>query len=526
MNITLYSCSAIPEIIDKTSYMTQILDVPLKEGAPNQAIELMNPSLIVTMNRYPSSANYAKVDGRYYFILDWVVQNPGLYLLNLHLDVLMTYRSAISNLDVIMERSYTGNQPMLLPDPMVPISSERSLELVKGSTGFDGTEATGAYVMVVSQAGYDAIGTPSSPPYTPDIYGPTIGASTLGAYILDKEKLFQLAGDLSVTELLEKLAYALVGNPADAIITLHWLPGIKNRLQTSEVDVHLKLGNFSFNGVLGTEIVTKAIVDERAVVSMGRFRLNQSIGFPSFLDYSPHTQAELYLPFYGMVRIAPELYPSGYVRVYYTINVVKRTCVIGLYNAEDDVTIPLATPVEQFTTTFGTSVPFTTQSNEDMLSRLVTMASGAALATATFATAPVGPAVAGAAMSTSNALRTGPAVENLVNQVNPNNLPSQDRNISVGGMDAESGMMGSLYPILRVTRSVIPESYGQPNNDIYRAVGHPDYEVRNVGLLGNGSYFKISGLANLALGPPRVSSPIPRYAWDEILKLLKDGVFK
>lgn len=532
MLMSLYRYDGLPEVINKLGLVEFVASITATNQPSNQVLDLMNPTYMIGRNNAYTidDVNYANIDGRWYFILDWELTSATTYKVNLHLDVLMTYRENVLNLNVLLERSAYGSQQAFLHDPMVPISSEPSISTYSTLNEFRTEEAYGTYVMVVSQTGYATVTAGPDGPSTPDeVYGPRTGASTIGVYLLTKQQVFELAGDLGVTELTEKLVYFLVGSPSEAIITMMWLPGIRSSLVTSEADVYLKLGNVAFNGGIGsaTAIVTKAVVEEYVTYDLGSINFDTQLA-ESFLDMSPYTKLELHLPFYGTVTIHPEdFYPSQTMFIRYKINVTSGACVIQLYRDNPDQG---GVMTHQFNTTFGVTVPFTTQTHEDMLSRLVTASTGAAIAGATVATSPVGPAVAGAAINTANAARQGTALTSLANHLDPSQVPNNDRNISVGGLDAESGMLGIFKPYLRVFRPIVPEGYRPGYNEgIRKLIGTPDYRDVQIANIWNGAYFKAAAIGNPNYsfgGMTRPAHPIPRYAWDEISQLLKGGVFK
>lgn len=107
MTITFYACTAEPERLDKTSYLTQ--KATYTTANPNKDLSIINPVLIIeeAIAEYILASNYCYISdfGRYYFI-DRITANTAknLYTLEMHLDVLYTYKEGIKLLNGCIER--------------------------------------------------------------------------------------------------------------------------------------------------------------------------------------------------------------------------------------------------------------------------------------------------------------------------------------------------------------------------------------------------------------------------------------
>lgn len=104
----LYQCTADKTVVDKTAYLTQQfeLDILLKDNTsvtdPTFYFSYTN---VLSMQKYQIT-NYAYVPGmaRYYYVKNFRIVKSGVVELDCHVDVLMTYRTAIRQQRAIVYR--------------------------------------------------------------------------------------------------------------------------------------------------------------------------------------------------------------------------------------------------------------------------------------------------------------------------------------------------------------------------------------------------------------------------------------
>ena len=101
MQITLYKCSSETNQVDKTLTNATILNGSLKQGA-----SVVNPVIFIE-HENPTGFNMVNIPdfNRFYFISDIVNKRDNLWELHLTVDVLMSYKTQIKNLNVIVERA-------------------------------------------------------------------------------------------------------------------------------------------------------------------------------------------------------------------------------------------------------------------------------------------------------------------------------------------------------------------------------------------------------------------------------------
>ena len=104
MEITLYTNESEKNKLEKT------LDHPiLLEGTLRDESSIINPIILISSEKedIPYMYNYAYIPafGRYYFITDIESVRTGIWRVSMHVDVLMSYKEQIKNLNVIINNS-------------------------------------------------------------------------------------------------------------------------------------------------------------------------------------------------------------------------------------------------------------------------------------------------------------------------------------------------------------------------------------------------------------------------------------
>ena len=90
--------------------MEKTLDHPiLLEGTLRDESSIINPIILISSEKedIPYMYNYAYIPafGRYYFITDIESVRTGIWRVSMHVDVLMSYKEQIKNLNVIINNS-------------------------------------------------------------------------------------------------------------------------------------------------------------------------------------------------------------------------------------------------------------------------------------------------------------------------------------------------------------------------------------------------------------------------------------
>ena len=112
-SINLYTNTDDNNVVDKNPSLVATVTV-----AYNQAVDILNPIIIVESSSDLSGCNYAYISdlGRYYFIDSIALMQGGMYQLSMHVDVLMTYASDIKDVNAVISRQ-ENDFNLYLPDP-------------------------------------------------------------------------------------------------------------------------------------------------------------------------------------------------------------------------------------------------------------------------------------------------------------------------------------------------------------------------------------------------------------------------
>lgn len=138
--IMLYQCTAEPNRVDKSSYLSASRIV---QGSFNQPLDVVNPVIRIEWDSYPTF-NYCWIItnlNRKYFIDNIVCISKKQYELHLSLDVLYTYKSYISNMIAVVERQ-ENNYNAYLNDTLAPVQANDSVEFIECTYGTNGNVFT------------------------------------------------------------------------------------------------------------------------------------------------------------------------------------------------------------------------------------------------------------------------------------------------------------------------------------------------------------------------------------------------
>ena len=146
MEITLYTNESEKNKLEKT------LDHPiLLEGTLRDESSIINPIILISSEKedIPYMYNYAYIPafGRYYFITDIESVRTGIWRVSMHVDVLMSYKEQIKNLNVIINNSeQTGANNYL--------SGEQWITNVKNTTNIvnfpNGLNDNGEFILITA----------------------------------------------------------------------------------------------------------------------------------------------------------------------------------------------------------------------------------------------------------------------------------------------------------------------------------------------------------------------------------------
>jgi len=260
----------------------------------------------------------------------------------------------------------------------------------------------------------------------------------------------------------------LFADPMDVILGLSIVPGPVPAGSQADVSI----GNIS-TGVS----MTKA-ADQFFTVDCGTLKPTEFWG--AYLDYSPYTKVDIYLPFIGMRSLSIDDVMEKNVNVVYHVDILSGACV-AFIKSGDQV---LYTHIGQC----ASSIPINGNDWTNTINGILSMAAAIAGTVATGGAAA--PMLMGQAANITNILK-----------------PSVARSGGMGGM---GGMLGIQKPYLILTR---PRQCVPGNQNIYK--GYPAFITRALG--------DLSGMTSVEDIHLAVAGATQEEL-EEIERLLKEGV--
>ena len=117
IELKLYKNSSEQNRVDKTNYLTSIGSI---YGTPRTPISI----LAITMEiEYPNipDFNYVYIPqfNRYYYLAEYTIEGYKRYIINLSVDVLMSYKDGIKSLTAFVDRNENTYNPLLSDDKRV-----------------------------------------------------------------------------------------------------------------------------------------------------------------------------------------------------------------------------------------------------------------------------------------------------------------------------------------------------------------------------------------------------------------------
>ena len=151
MQVALMNNRSLKNVLNKTVSTTATYDA--------QMVTAIDDKQIVVRFHLPYSAvnwkavNYMEVDGAYYYIDSVKHVANGISEVNGSIDLLMTYRDAIKQLNVLAERSTSHGSPNIA-DPLRASEAGAEVKVSPFTSSIGEAESTGTYILSTSQNGY------------------------------------------------------------------------------------------------------------------------------------------------------------------------------------------------------------------------------------------------------------------------------------------------------------------------------------------------------------------------------------
>lgn len=239
-------------------------------------------------------------------------------------------------------------------------------------------------------------------------------------------------------------------------------------------------------GNIQTSVSMPKITSQYVTVPCGTLNVSEYWG--AYLDYSPYTKLEIYLPYIGIQTLNADDIMGRSITVTYNIDILSGACV-AMLTCGDSV-------LYTFAGSCATSVPITGRDWTNVINGVISVATGAA-----------GVALAGATGGASVA--AGAAGTLLGSTIN--NISSIKPTVQKSGtMASAAGMLGIQRPYLILTR---PRQALPQDQNTY--TGYPSYITQSLGSVSGYTIVEEVHLDGV---------PCTADEHDEIMSMLKDGV--
>lgn len=208
----------------------------------------------------------------------------------------------------------------------------------------------------------------------------------------------------------------LISNPLETILGLHIIPVKPNGIQT-----YIKLGNVE------TNIQADKIIDTNFLkINLGTVTINKY--FNAYLDFSPYTKTQLYLPFIGYVTLDTDEIIDKPVNLLYYIDILTGACT-AVINSNGSV-------IYQYSGNCAYSIPVTGTDLSNIINSILSIS-----------TTLVG---VGYSAFSGGGMTPNKAVSDISNTVN--DVLSMHPNVErSGGLGGTNGILGVRTPYFCIT---------------------------------------------------------------------------
>ena len=303
--MTLYKNTAENNKIDKTEYLTKVIDL---QGYLRQETNIINPSIII---EYAGEINfnyvYISTFNRYYFVNSITSVRTNLWRLEMSCDVLMTYKSTILNYECYVSRN-ENDYNADIEDSYLPLEYEKVVEITNLYND------TYNYGKVFLESKYSVVFTTI---YTGTQY--KVNDEQVETEFQDLEGNFLEVSSVSlgasnyrcmgiiknnILDNLNKLVEKTIDDDtlASYIISLIVFPidGIELSNSTKQPS-KLLIKDDTTSITVAQDDVSYPTGGVLTPVIANQFTITPK--YNNFLDYEPYTTYEIYLPFYGWLKL-------------------------------------------------------------------------------------------------------------------------------------------------------------------------------------------------------------------------------
>ena len=147
MTVTLMTCNDDNKVINKNPSA-----VVSKNCKVYNNCSILTPNIVLEYSSQITGCNYCYIPewGRYFWIVDYHLEPGQRCVIDLHCDVLMSFKPGISNVKCYIKKASNKNaNAAYLPDGNIPVSSDTFVRNVQfSSSPFDGNELSHMWYVI------------------------------------------------------------------------------------------------------------------------------------------------------------------------------------------------------------------------------------------------------------------------------------------------------------------------------------------------------------------------------------------
>lgn len=388
MKVILYNNNAERSKVNKTLLLTNPIEY---NGTLREECSITNP-IIEFQHVGVITSNYAYIEefNRYYFIDEVVSVRNNLWRVSMVVDVLMSFKDDINNVQGIVSRQEFEYNP-LLKDDLLPLKLSRKLQHIYGVMNYDNIfrgvwsgKEQHCYALCV----FSGVGLSYSSGENNILEGATLSHSPFNVscqiYALTYTELEDFLKEISSFD----FGAIFLGEKSDYIISVRVYPNDLAQGANISNDQRILI-NKRYMVTKGYELLPKTIVDGNNIVSKeGLFEVINVKQWTSdvftdkkFLLYPPYTDCKLYLPYYGMVdfdfkSLNTELNGKSYdsIGIYISFDYMSGQASYSIYPIEwknGQATKLGAVPINTYTFNLGVDVPISSNREATVKNNLI-----------------------------------------------------------------------------------------------------------------------------------------------------------
>lgn len=328
--LTLYKNSAENNRIDKTEYLTSVGEIT---GYLRNETNIINPSIVI---EYTGVINfnyvYISTFNRYYFVTNITSVRTNLWRLDMSCDVLMTYKETILNYECYVSRNENDYNPDI-EDNYLPLEYEKVVEV---TNLYDDTYNFGkiflesnysvVFTTIYKGSEYEVLDEQVESEFQ-DLEGNILEVSSISLGASNYKCIGIIKNN--ILDNLNKLVEKTINDDtlASYIISLIVFPIKGSDLSFSTLNPSkLLIKDDSTSITVAQDDVSYPRGGVLTPVIANQFTIKPK--YNNFLDYEPYTTYEIYLPFYGWLKLNSYQILNQQLVVNYVPQVDSEQCTI------------------------------------------------------------------------------------------------------------------------------------------------------------------------------------------------------